>query len=118
MLDFCPLALDLRIWFVDQRARRSANLHQSTGLSALLPALCGIVLRAMRQMTGASICAVLVLAWYWLPAFLLLFVGAMRGRAGGLALVVLLHDVHHTGRDLRIGGDFVVCRNGGHGMGS
>jgi len=42
----------------------------------------------MRQMTGASICAVLVLAWYWLPAFLLLFVGAMRGRAGGLALVV------------------------------
>ena len=57
-------------------------------LSALLPALCGIVLRAMRQMTGASICAVLVLAWYWLPAFLLLIVGAMRGRAGGLALVV------------------------------
>jgi hypothetical protein len=56
-------------------------------LSALLPALCGIVLRAMRQMTGASICAVLVLAWYWLPAFLLLFVAEMRGRAGGLVLV-------------------------------
>jgi hypothetical protein len=57
-------------------------------LSALLPALCGIVLRAMRQMTGASICAVIVLAWYWLPALLLALVVAMRGRAGGLALVV------------------------------
>lgn len=48
-------------------------------LSALLPALCGIVLRAMRQMTGASICAVIVLAWYWLPPLLLFFVASMRG---------------------------------------
>jgi len=57
-------------------------------LSALLPALCGIVLRAMRQMTGASICAVIVLSGYWLPAILLAFVAAMRGSAGGLVLVV------------------------------
>jgi hypothetical protein len=57
-------------------------------LSALLPALCGIVLRATRQMTGASICAVIVLACYWLPAVLLLFVASMRASSGGLALVV------------------------------
>jgi hypothetical protein len=57
-------------------------------LSALLPALCGIVLRTMRQMTGASICAVIVLSWYWLPAILLVFVASMRGGAGGLVLVV------------------------------
>jgi hypothetical protein len=35
----------------------------------------------MRQMTGASICAVIVLAWYWLPAILLVFVSSMRGHA-------------------------------------
>jgi hypothetical protein len=57
-------------------------------LSALLPALCGVILRAMRQMTGASICAAIVLSWYWMPAILLAFVAAMRGSAGGLALVV------------------------------
>lgn len=58
-------------------------------LSALLPALCGIVLRTMRQMTGASVCAVIVLAWYWLPAILLALVVLGRaGSAGGLALVV------------------------------
>jgi hypothetical protein len=50
-------------------------------LSALLPALCGIVLRARRQMAGASICAVIVLAWYWLPPLLLFFVASMRGHA-------------------------------------
>ena len=50
-------------------------------LSALLPALCGIVLRARRQMVGASICAVIVLAWYWLPPLLLFFVASMRGHA-------------------------------------
>lgn len=41
----------------------------------------------MRQTTGASICAVIVLFWYWLPALLLVFVAAARGRAGGLVLV-------------------------------
>jgi hypothetical protein len=56
-------------------------------LSALLPGLCGITLRAMRQTTGASICAVIVLAWYWLPPLLLLSVMGMRGR-GGVALLV------------------------------
>lgn len=56
-------------------------------LSALLPAMFGIVLRATREMTGASICAVIVLAWYWLPAILLLLVSGTRGRAGGLALI-------------------------------
>jgi hypothetical protein len=50
-------------------------------LSALLPALCGIVLRAMRRMTGASIFAVIVLAWYWLPPLLLFFVASMRRHA-------------------------------------
>lgn len=50
-------------------------------LSALLPALCGIVLRARRQMAGASICAVIVLAWYWLPPLWLFFVASMRGHA-------------------------------------
>lgn len=58
-------------------------------LSALLPALCGVVLRAMRQMTAASICAVIVLSWYWLPTILLVFVAATRGgSAGGAVLVV------------------------------
>jgi hypothetical protein len=50
-------------------------------LSALLPALCGIVLQAIRRMTGASICAVIVLAWYWLPPLLLLFLMGMQRRA-------------------------------------
>ncbi len=39
-------------------------------------------------MTGASICAVIVLAWYWLPAILLLLVASMRASAGGLVLAV------------------------------
>jgi hypothetical protein len=56
-------------------------------LSALLPALCGIVLRMRRQMTGASICAVIVLAWYWLPPILLLLVAGTRERFGGLILI-------------------------------
>jgi hypothetical protein len=59
----------------------SAPSARLLALSALLPALFGIVLRARRQMTGASICAVIVLAWYWLPAILLVFVGSMRGHA-------------------------------------
>jgi len=58
-------------------------------LSALLPALFGLVLRTMRQMTGASICAVIVLAWYWLPAILLLFaVAAMPASVGKVALSI------------------------------
>jgi hypothetical protein len=58
-------------------------------LASLLPPLCGICLRAMRLKTGASICAVIVLGWYWLPTLLLFFVVIMGGRrAGGLVLVV------------------------------
>ena len=59
-------------------------------LSALLPSLLGLSLRAMHEFTGASICAVIVIAWYWLPVLLLMFVMNMGGRAGGLALIVYL----------------------------
>ncbi len=62
-------------------------------VSALLPALCGIVLRAMRQMKGASICAVIVLAWYWLPVILLFFVASNRASAGGRLLAVYFSEL-------------------------
>ena len=61
-------------------------------LSALLPALCGIALRAMRQMTGASICAVIVLAWYWLPPLLLFFMASMR-RHGLLVVAFVIYSI-------------------------
>jgi hypothetical protein len=61
-------------------------------LSALLPALCGIALRAMRQMTGASICAAIVLAWYWLPAVLLFFMASMR-RHGLLVVAFVIYAI-------------------------
>jgi len=62
-------------------------------VSALLPALCGIVLRAMRQMKGASICAVIVLAWYWLPLMLLFFVASNRASAGGRLLAIYFSEL-------------------------
>jgi hypothetical protein len=43
----------------------------------------------MRQVTGASICAVIVLAWYWLPPLLLFFVASM----GGHVLLVLSYGI-------------------------
>ncbi len=58
-------------------------------LFVLVPALCGICLRAARHTIGASICAVIVLAWYWFPPLLLLLVlNAGVRRVGGLVLIV------------------------------
>jgi hypothetical protein len=59
-------ALVLSAFALWASVHRGLQLFNSLlALSALLPALCGIVLRATRRMTGASICAVIVLAWYW-----------------------------------------------------
>jgi hypothetical protein len=86
---FVP-ALVLSAFALWASVHRGLQLFNSLlALSALLPALCGIVLRATRRMTGASICAVIVLAWYWLPAISLLFmIAAMPASVGKVALSI------------------------------